>query len=75
MLYPKIMLATRTPGGSQVELWRFRGQHFQAFTYTDGVVQLKTCDKEGRNVGILVLNGFNTDDRNDAIKWLNDNIK
>jgi len=57
------------------ELWLFRGQYFQAYIFSDGVVQLFPSDKEGRRLSVVCLNSFNGDDYEGAVRWLNENVE
>ena len=70
MIMPKV-----TPLSASEELWHFRGQYFRAFIFSDGVVQLRPCDKGGRTRSTYAVNSHNGHSRMDAIKWLNENVE
>lgn len=69
MIEPTII--RREPGGREV--WKFRDQHFEAFTFTDGTVQLRSCDESGKVTNQIPITGQGKIDRKRAVKWLNDN--
>lgn len=67
MIKPKIIQKGKT-----YEVWQFRNQYYQAYIFGDGVVQLRPSDKEGNTSFLFPLNSHNGHDREQAIKWLND---
>ncbi len=74
MLKPKIVKdypITLMSLYKRVELWRFRGQYFRAYTGSDNMVQLYFADKNGEmkcTMGLLSMPGKSYDG---AVQWLN----
>lgn len=55
------------------EVWKFRNQHYEAFIFSDGTVQLRSCDESGKVTNQIPITGQGKIDRKRAVKWLNDN--